>query len=250
MNPDQAAQLREQFPAHMIGKLPRGGALLDYCGHAAVTDRLLKVDPEWSWEPVAFNDEGLPKINIRGSQASMWIRLTVCGVTRLGVGTCETKKFEVEKELISDAIRNAAMRFGVALDLWSKEELWDAPDGVDAQTGEIRDGEVSSASPVVKASSEGRGSPSSSPGPRAATDKQKNFLRSLLEKKPLPDGCPFPVPDDISMPECSKWIEVLKELPDETPKPVRAGSMDEVKNAAAKLRDEFNAEYAAGEEPF
>ena len=31
--------------------------------------------------------------------------------------------FEVHKQLISDALRNAAMRFGVALDLWSKEDL-------------------------------------------------------------------------------------------------------------------------------
>ena len=31
--------------------------------------------------------------------------------------------FELEKQLISDAIRNAAMRFGVALDLWAKEDL-------------------------------------------------------------------------------------------------------------------------------
>ncbi len=49
---------------------------------------------------------------------NLWIKLTVCGVTRPGVGDGKTAK-----ELIGDAIRNAAMRFGVALDLWAKEDL-------------------------------------------------------------------------------------------------------------------------------
>jgi hypothetical protein len=42
----------------------------------------------------------------------------VCGVTRIGVGDGKNAK-----ERIGDAIRNAAMRFGVALDLWAKENL-------------------------------------------------------------------------------------------------------------------------------
>lgn len=149
--PDQQmlglAALREAFPAGAIGKLPRyvgardskgknkkdctvcGGyhdvpsIHLDYVGHAATTDRLLKVDPFWTWEPVAFDTDGSPLVKVVGKEASMWIRLTVCGVTRLGVGICGSDAFELEKQLIGDAIRNAAMRFGVALDLWSKEDL-------------------------------------------------------------------------------------------------------------------------------
>jgi hypothetical protein len=89
--------------------------MLDYCGHAAVTDRLLAVDPTWTWEPMATTPEGLPMPDGSGN---LWIKLTVCGVTRIGVGDGKSMK-----ELIGDAIRNAAMRFGVALDLWSKEEL-------------------------------------------------------------------------------------------------------------------------------
>jgi hypothetical protein len=96
---------------------------LDYVGHAAVTDRLLQVDPEWSWEPIAFDAEGAPLIQRKGEQLVMWVRLTVCGVTRLGVGTVQESAFDAPKQLIGDALRNAAMRFGVALDLWSKEEL-------------------------------------------------------------------------------------------------------------------------------
>lgn len=114
MTPEQAAALRQPFPKSAIGKLPKGGVQLDYVGHAATTDRLLAVDPEWTWEPVAFDENGLPAFQNR----HLWIKLTVAGVTRYGVGDGGSLK-----ECIGDAIRNAAMRFGVALDLWSKEEL-------------------------------------------------------------------------------------------------------------------------------
>ncbi len=127
MTPEQAALLRAPFPPAAVGKLPRRSqgqtVWLDYVGHAAVTDRLLKADPEWTWEPFAITDDGRPLIITRGDTLSMWIRLTVCGVTRIGVGTVQATAFDAEKQLIGDAIRNAAMRFGVALDLWSKEEL-------------------------------------------------------------------------------------------------------------------------------
>ena len=115
MTPDTATALRKPFPAESVGKLPKGGVMLDYVGHAAVTDRLLTVDPHWSWEPFALGPDGLPALDRAGN---LWIRLTVCGVTRIGVGDGKNAK-----EVIGDAIRNAAMRFGVALDLWAKENL-------------------------------------------------------------------------------------------------------------------------------
>jgi hypothetical protein len=115
LTPEKAADLRKPFPKASIGKLPKGGAQLDFVGHAVVTDRLLMVDPAWTWEPFALDANGLPAVDQRGN---LWIRLTVCGVTRIGVGDGKSPK-----ELIGDALRNAAMRFGVALDLWSKEEL-------------------------------------------------------------------------------------------------------------------------------
>lgn len=116
------ADLLEPFPSSMVGKLPKGGVTLDYVGHGAVTRRLLDVDPEWNWEPLAFDEHGLPRFTLdaQGNPIALWIKLTVGGVTRLGVGTCGPKQFDAEKVLIGDALRNAAMRFGVALDLWIK----------------------------------------------------------------------------------------------------------------------------------
>jgi hypothetical protein len=121
MNGDQAAALRKPFDKSQIGKLPKGGVMLSFVGHAAATDRLLQVDPSWTWEPVAFTERGLPALDEFGG---LWIRLTVCAVTRLGYGDAGGKKGpNAIKEAIGDALRNAALRFGVAIDLWAKEDL-------------------------------------------------------------------------------------------------------------------------------
>lgn len=91
---------------------------LSYVGHAGVTMRLNEVDPEWGWKPMGTDLNGLPLI-----QGGLWIELTVLGVTRIGFGDAPGKSgADAIKELIGDAIRNAAMRFGVATYLWSKSE--------------------------------------------------------------------------------------------------------------------------------
>lgn len=145
------AALRAPFAPEKIGKLPRVTCIqcrdarsracdehkkvqcaechnfisprhihLDYVGHADVTDRLLEVDPEWTWEPMALGPDGLPALDANGG---LWIRLTVRGVTRIGYGDAEGKRGgNAVKEAIGDSLRNAAMRFGVALDLWRKDE--------------------------------------------------------------------------------------------------------------------------------
>ena len=92
---------------------------LDYVGHAGITERLNEVDPFWNWEPMGYTQTGLPLI----VDGTMWIKLTVLGITRIGVGDAQGKTGpNAIKEIIGDAIRNAAMRFGVATYLWSKSE--------------------------------------------------------------------------------------------------------------------------------
>jgi len=159
VTPINPVTMRTPFPDHQISKLPKetkaqrearekdrnlmvwkcdlcGGAHhknavhLDYVGHAALTDRLLDVDPEWSWEPVAFGPDGLPAIDRNGG---LWIRLTILGMTRMGYGDADGKTGgNAVKEAIGDALRNAAMRFGAALDLWHKGDLHLDADGEDA----------------------------------------------------------------------------------------------------------------------
>lgn len=122
---------------------------LDYVGHADVTLRLLDVDPEWSWQPKATDpdpevlksaiasgnpdvvkaviDNAPPKFerDRNGAVVGLWINLTVGGVTRPGYGSCPANQNDAEKVLIGDALRNAAMRFGVATDLWAKGDRAD-----------------------------------------------------------------------------------------------------------------------------
>jgi hypothetical protein len=118
------AKLREPFPANQIGKLPKGGIQLDFVGHGYLTARLLDVDPAWNWEPVALDVTGLPLLDEFGG---LWIRLTVSGVSRLGYGDAGGKRGpDATKIAIGDALRNAGMRFGLALDLWCKGDT-DAP---------------------------------------------------------------------------------------------------------------------------
>lgn len=152
-----ALKLREKFPPELVGKLPRVtcpdcadrrktctehkkskcgvcGAYvserhihIDYVGHADVTSRLIEADPDWNWEPRAEDEHGLPLFDTddRGNPVGLWIKLTVGGVTRLGYGSVPSNQSDAVKVLIGDALRNAAMRFGVALDLWAKGDRAD-----------------------------------------------------------------------------------------------------------------------------
>ena len=108
----------------IVGKLPKGGMQLDFVGHADVTKMLIEIDPEWTWEPTAFDVNGLPAYRVENGMAHMAGWLTILGVRRLGIGSVMHNKPDLLKELISDFIRNASMRFGVCLSLWTKQE-WD-----------------------------------------------------------------------------------------------------------------------------
>jgi hypothetical protein len=149
--------LRQEVPENLVGKLPKvtcfecrkkenrgeckthrkrkcdecGGWLtpahmhLDYVGHAETTSKLLEADLGWNWEPLAFGPDGLPAFDPDGG---LWIKLTVCGMSRLGYGTADNangfkSRGDLRKEVIGDALRNAAMRFGWALNLWAKTDI-------------------------------------------------------------------------------------------------------------------------------
>ena len=109
----------------IVGKLPKGGQQLSFVGHADVTKMLLEVDSAWTWEPTAFDADGLPAYRVENGMAHMAGWMTVHGVRRLGVGSCLPNKPDLLKELISDLIRNCGMRFGFCLSLWTKQEWED-----------------------------------------------------------------------------------------------------------------------------
>lgn len=100
---------------------------LDYMGHADVTLALIAIDPlfDYGW---LTNDNGTMLAVNREGRLVLEGWLTVHGVTRKCVGTCESSKQEPEKELIGDLLRNGAMRFGVATGLWSKSDAHEGKD--------------------------------------------------------------------------------------------------------------------------
>ena len=108
----------------IVGKLPKGGMQLDFVGHADTQKALSEIDPTWSMEPVAFDEFGLPAFRVENGMAHMAAWMTLLGVRRLGVGSVQASKPDLYKELLSDTLRNCAMRHNVYLSLWTKSE-WD-----------------------------------------------------------------------------------------------------------------------------
>jgi hypothetical protein len=108
----------------IVGTIPRNGINLAYVSHADITKILIEIDPNWNWQPAAW-DNGRPAIHVENGTATMWAALTLLGKTLLGVGSVRADKQDLDKELIGDFLRNASMRFGIALSLWSKQDWSD-----------------------------------------------------------------------------------------------------------------------------
>ena len=116
MTPEQVAALAEPFPPELVKQVDKGFGPVDYVDHAHVTERLNQVIPGWTWEPMGRTDTGLPAFDEIGG---LWIWLEMPDGTKVpGYGEPGQRGHDAIKGAISDAIKNAAMRLGVALDLW------------------------------------------------------------------------------------------------------------------------------------
>jgi len=190
----------------IVGKLPKRRknadgswgqpVYLDYVGHADITKILIEVDPLWNWEPVAW-EHGRPAITERDGIATLWVRLTLLGKTMLGCGSVSASKEDLDKELIGDALRNAAMRFGIALALWSNAEWAETDHKPTVETVTRKYVETSPAPQRVPA-------PANSPfGP---TEKQLALIKRLGWNGDPP----------ATKLEASSLIERLKAQPEQT----------------------------------
>lgn len=108
----------------IVGKLPKGGQQLDFVGHADICRILITIDQLWSWEPIEW-DGGKPAMYIENDMLTMWGRLTVLGKSVIGVGTVKASAIEASKQVVGDFLRNASMRLGISLSLWTKSEWTD-----------------------------------------------------------------------------------------------------------------------------
>ena len=131
-----AGIVREYFhpDPEVISQREVNGRRLNYVGHGHITRILLDIDPLWSWEPLEIRD-GRPVTHLHNGQihrrdrdsidvptVSLWGRLTIHGVSRIAVGSLDAHKPDLDKELVSNLIVNGAMRFGIALALWTGDD--------------------------------------------------------------------------------------------------------------------------------
>src|SRR5262245_23459984 len=86
---------RLRVPFERVQQIQKGSFKIDYVSHAVVTDRLLEVDPTFTFEPV-YNEDGVPILVTdylqQGDSVGVWGVLTVLGVSK--VDFCGGKDIE------------------------------------------------------------------------------------------------------------------------------------------------------------
>ena len=199
MTTDNTQQLLEVLNKYavpdpkIVGKLPKGGTQLDFVGHADITRILIEIDPHWRLVPIAW-DNGRPAMNIVNDMATMWFELTLLGTSRLAIGTAKANAFDLDKQLYGDALRNGAMRFGISLNLWTKNE-WEDLDHNPA--------------PAKPASRPAQPQPQTAQKPKpktltALSEEQVNQFNAACETKGVD---PKVVAANAGIPEGTPWME-------------------------------------------
>jgi hypothetical protein len=189
---------------------------IDYVGHADVTSRLLEADEGWSWEPQARDidpavlaaavaagpevvrlvlENAPPKYDLdeRGNPVGLWIRLTVGGTMRPGYGSCPSGQGDAVKVLIGDALRNAAMRFGVALALWAKGDRADpSAENATASAGQVdRRQRPQTAAEAFDQATPARPANGNGRAPQGRTERPVAAVRPAPTGEPDPEAQPY-----------------------------------------------------------
>lgn len=146
MTPEQSAVLKDYFPVKSHEFLQ--GAT--YLSEEAITDRLDEVDPSWEFHR-------LGEFAYRENYVIATFRMTVCGVSRDGIGMWDLKMkkkdgtmmdaVDPEKSVSTDALKRAGRLFGIGRyilemkgvnDSRTLEQWLNQRRGVNADTGEIK----------------------------------------------------------------------------------------------------------------
>lgn len=178
----------------IVGKLPKGGTQLDFVGHADITRILIEIDPHWRLVPIAW-DNGRPAMNVVNDMATMWFELTLLGTSRLAIGTAKANAFDLDKQLYGDALRNGAMRFGISLNLWTKNE-WEDLDHNPAPSKARFTAPVSATEQAPKQSKPKTMTP--------VSEAQINQFNAACEAKGI---APLAVALNAGIPEGTPWME-------------------------------------------
>lgn len=208
--------LRRRFPPEQIGHLPATPKrpAQDYVGHAAVTDRLNDVAPGWTYT--------IDEMLTVGGRLWLRITMTVGGVSRPEYGDGENPK-----TALGNAIRRGAMRFGVALDLWSREELEGYEDSAAPVDGELSTGEDPSpgSSDDLQGTADGRAPTIPLPGGAPASSDAEPAGGTTASDTGQPAGImgtpghgdtvgspAAPPTDTVPLVQRPDWAEIAKDL--------------------------------------
>ena len=194
-------------PKQWIQTVPKGGAQLEYLGHAAVTLVLLSIDPHYRLDWYRLED-GSAAISKQGDRLVVWGSLEVLGHTHSGVGTCRAGAPEPEKELLGDLLRNCAMRFGVGTGLWVKGDVPSAEPSRPVQQGERVEQAVQMAR-AVEASSKDTAVAFVRGAVKAKIDRLSDNHKAALRAWCASQGIPTTVAkmNETQLSDVEDWIE-------------------------------------------
>jgi hypothetical protein len=180
----------------IVGKLPKGGTQLDFVGHADITRILIEIDPHWRLVPIAW-ENGRPAMNVVNDMATMWFELTLLGTPRLAIGTAKANAFDLDKQLYGDALRNGAMRFGISLSLWSKQEWEDLNHNPAPASAPRPTGQASKPAPA----------PAGKPKPKTLTPLSDEQITQFEQACTAKGIDPKAVAANAGIPDGTPWME-------------------------------------------
>lgn len=108
----------EVKPGFSSGKSQKKQLFLPYVGEEEINLRLSEVDPGWTFT--------IDHVEARENHYAVYATLTVCGVSRQGVGTGKHFKDDeiAEKGATTDALKRTARLFGIGAYLKRSTSLW------------------------------------------------------------------------------------------------------------------------------
>jgi hypothetical protein len=252
-------KLAKPFPPEKVKqKRGQGNRVMSYISHGLVTERLNEVDPDWSSDVLTehiYRDAQTGRLHCEG----VTLRLTINGVSRVESGGPQRQDgFANEiKNAYSDALKRAAMRFGVALSMW--ESLVDAEYDEDAHP-DYEAGQVQPSRSPATLTDRTRAQRSSWPRPIPGAPMTERQLRRLMG--PIRTGQNMSDADvraqvflryghehihDMSVPECSELMDLLEKgdhltgsvppLPRHDPREANQQGMEGMPEEPAHLRE-------------
>jgi len=187
--------LRKPFDSRLLSKVNKGFGAIDTINHAVVTDRLNKVCPGWTMgEPQFITVDGADGMKHCLAVVN-WMQIGT--VRRYEIGESERPSTfgDEAKKAMSDWIKRAAMRFGVAIDLWAKEDLNVTSGGESTSQSNTGQGSVTSPRDAsgAQASADGMSAEDASPSlsvlPGGGTDEAAPGDQGTVA---LGEGAPTP----------------------------------------------------------